>query len=232
MNTMIADRVAVVHDEEYDDDALYPESDGLPMSDNTLQFEWIVRIKSNLDIIYYYRPDVFVAGDLLWYPVRYHPEIRRAPDAMTVFGRPKGYRKSYLQWKEDNVPPHVVFEIQSPGNTLQELTEKFDFYEEYGSEEYYLYNPDKNVLSGWLRQGMRLKPIPSMHNWTSPRLQIRFELTDDTLNVYRPDGKLFLMPEEIHLYAEETVQKLDQTLQQNDKLKAKLRALGIDPDTL
>jgi hypothetical protein len=48
----------------------YPDSDGKPMSDNTLQFEWIMRIKGGLDIVFANDPDVFVAGDLLWYPVR------------------------------------------------------------------------------------------------------------------------------------------------------------------
>jgi len=39
----------------------YPDSDGNPMFDNTLQFQWIVTIKENLDALL---PD-FVAGDLL-----------------------------------------------------------------------------------------------------------------------------------------------------------------------
>lgn len=31
---------------------IYPESDGQPMSDNTIQFNWIVRVKENLEIIF------------------------------------------------------------------------------------------------------------------------------------------------------------------------------------
>ncbi len=69
---------------------LYPDSDGKPMSDNTLHFRWIVTIEGGLDDLFHRRPDVFVAGDLLWYPVEGHPEIRQAPDAMVAFGRPKG----------------------------------------------------------------------------------------------------------------------------------------------
>src|SRR6266542_1981574 len=91
----------------------YPDSDGLPMADNTLQFEWIVTIKGNLDRLFADDPLVFVAGDLLWYAVEGRPEIRSAPDAMVVFGRPKGYRGSYKQWMEDGIPPQVVFEVLS-----------------------------------------------------------------------------------------------------------------------
>ena len=32
--------------------------------------------------------DVFVAGDLFWYPVRGNPRIVTAPDGLVVFGRP------------------------------------------------------------------------------------------------------------------------------------------------
>jgi Uma2 family endonuclease len=78
-----------------DSELIYPERDGQPMSDNTKQFRWIVLIKENLEILFADDPQVFVAGDLLWYPVQGRPDIRVAPDAMVVFGRPKGDRGSY-----------------------------------------------------------------------------------------------------------------------------------------
>lgn len=76
---------------------IYPDSDGEPMADNTKQFRWIVTIKENLEILFANSLDVFVAGDLLWYPVQGNNKIRQAPDAMIVFGRPKGDRGSYQQ---------------------------------------------------------------------------------------------------------------------------------------
>ena len=72
---------------------VYPESDGKPMADNTKQFRWIVTIKEGLEALFAERDDVFVAGDLLWYPVEGHPEICQAPDVMVAFGRPKGDRR-------------------------------------------------------------------------------------------------------------------------------------------
>jgi Uma2 family endonuclease len=92
------------------------------------------------------------AGDLFWYPVEGAPKIRIAPDALVAFGRPKRYRSSYMQWLEGNTPPQVVFEVLSPGNRPTEMLEKFRFYERYGVEEYYLYDPDNVVRSGWLRR--------------------------------------------------------------------------------
>src|ERR1700730_6507681 len=85
----------------------YPESDGKPMADNTKQFEYITTIKGGLEAQYRNDPNVFVAGDLLWYPVEGNPSIRIAPDVMVAFGRPKGHRGSYLQWKEGGIAPQV-----------------------------------------------------------------------------------------------------------------------------
>ncbi|EDZ93460.1 protein of unknown function DUF820, partial [Limnospira maxima CS-328] len=158
---------------------IYPESDGNPMSDNTKQFRWIVVIKENLEILFDDDPNVFVAGDLLWYPQQGDNKIRQAPDTMVVFGRPKGDRGSYQQWEEGNIPPQVVLEILSPGNRLKEMARKFKFYEQYGVEEYYILDPDRLDFSGWLRSSDgTLEVIDEPENWTSPRLGIRFELKD------------------------------------------------------
>ena len=169
----------------------YPETDGLPMAENTKQFRWIVTIEGGLEAVYAHREDVFVAGDLFWYPVEGDSTIRIAADIMVVFGRPKGDRSSYLQWRENGVAPKVTFEILSPGNTKPEMQGKLEFYEEYGVEEYYIYDPEKPKLSGWRRQGRRLKPIPDMSNWTSPSLGIRFDMSQGELRIYGPDGQLF-----------------------------------------
>ena len=123
---------------------VYPDSDGQPMADNTKPFRWITVIQYNLDWLFTENDRVFVAGDLLWYPVEGDNKLRQAPDVMVIFGVPKGERGSYQQWKENNIPPQVVFEILSPGNTLGEMDRKKAFYDRYGVEEYYLYDPDRN----------------------------------------------------------------------------------------
>ncbi|WP_017303742.1 Uma2 family endonuclease [Spirulina subsalsa] len=196
-----------------DCERLYPDSDGQPMADNTLQFRWIVLIKENLELLFADRPDVFVAGDLLWYPVEGHPEIRVAPDALVAFGRPKGERGSYKQWEEGNIAPQVVFEILSPGNRSGEMSKKQQFYDDYGVEEYYIYNPDRNNLQGFCRTESGLRGIEEIQNWTSPRLGIRFVVTATTLELYRPDGRGFLS----FLELEQRAEQADQRAQQADQ---------------
>ena len=172
---------------------LYPESDGKPMADNSKQFRYIVTIEGNSEILFEDNPDVFIAGDMLWYPVEGHPEICQAPDVMIVFGRPKGDRGSYLQWQEENIPPQVVFEVLSPSNRKREMDDKFAFYERYGVEEYYLYDPHRGRLRGWLRDGQgHLHPITPMNGWHSLRLGVRFETIKTELQLYYPNGEQFL----------------------------------------
>ena len=68
----------------------YPESDGLPLSDNTRQFRWIMTIQGGLDAVYADDPNVFVAGNLLWYPIENDNKTRSAPD---IFARQRLWKK-------------------------------------------------------------------------------------------------------------------------------------------
>jgi hypothetical protein len=123
--------------------------------------------------------------------------LRTAPDVLVVFGRPKGDRGSYRQWEEGGVPITVVFEILSPGNSITEMADKLAFYDEYGAEEYYVYDPDSNSLLIYLRKGEVLRRVRPGKDFVSPRLKIRFDLSGAELAVYRPDGRRFLTFEEL-----------------------------------
>lgn len=201
----------------------YPESDGNLMAENTEQFAWIVLIKENLEILFRDDPNVFVAGDLLWYPVKGHNRLRVAPDAMVVFGRPKGRRGSYKQWEEAGLPPQVVFEVLSPGNRADEMADKLEFYERFGVEEYYLYDPDTDTLEGWQRgDDGQLHPLPILREWVSPRLGIRFDVRSSPMRLYHPNGRAFLSSierEEWLLAAEQRA-----AAEQTARLEAEVRA--------
>jgi Uma2 family endonuclease len=199
---------------QYDEDLLYPSEDGQPMAESTEQYRWIVMVKENLEILFKDNPAVFIAGDLLWYPepVEVPPAPCQAPDVMVALGRPKGMRLSYKQWEEGNVAPQVVFEILSRSNRTRRGREamalKFRFYEVYGVQEYYIYDPDKFTLQGWQRQGDALEPIPQMSDWVSPRLGIQFVWQPrQTLILYSPEGQRFLSSIELAEQAEQAQQE-------------------------
>ena len=204
---------------------VYPESDGRPMADNTKQFRYIVLIHGGIADLYAHDPNVFVAGDLLWYPVEGDNRLHAAPDVMVAFGRPPGDRGSYLQWREANIAPQVVFEVMSPGNTAAEMRRKLQFYERYGVEEYYLYDPDHGTLTGWLRGRRGLAEIVPMEGWVSPRLGVRFGLEGLDLVLVRPDGSRFQTYNEMH-------DEMKAERQRAKRLAERLRALGIDPEQI
>ncbi len=219
---------------QLDDAQLYPESDGKPMGENTKQYRWIVIIKENLEILFAKAADVFIAADLFWYPVQTSvaPVPNQAPDVMVVFGRPKGDRRSYKQWQENNIAPQVVFEILSPSNKTPDgeagMIVKSGFYQTYGVEEYYLYDPDEQILQGWLRQGAILTPIASMDGWVSPRLGIRFVWHPGTdLELQYPDGRRFLTSVELAEAAEQERQQKELAQQRVEQIETQLQQMVV-----
>ncbi len=217
---------------QLDPNILYPDSDGKPMADNTEQFRWIVLIKENLEILFASDDNVFIAGDLLWYPIRTQLIAPVAPDVMVVFGRPKGKRGSYRQWQEENIPPQVVFEILSPSNDSKEMDRKLEFYDTYGVDEYYLYDPESFQLDGWVRQNEHLTKVWQMDGWVSPRLGIKFATGLGEPVIYRPDGQRFLNSIELNQRAEQAELLLKQERQRAEQLAEYLRSLGVDPNNL
>ncbi|ELR97263.1 hypothetical protein GLO73106DRAFT_00010690, partial [Gloeocapsa sp. PCC 73106] len=87
-----------------------------------------------------------------------------------------------------------------------------------GVEEYYLYDPQNLDLSGLIREQEQLKVLEEMENWVSPRLGIRFVMTEAGLKLYHPNGEAF------STYTE--------AKQRAALLAAKLRELGVNPDEI
>jgi Uma2 family endonuclease len=200
------------------------------MAENPLQFQWIVTTKEGLDRVFRDNPDVYVAGDMFWYPVEGHPEICQAPDTLVAFGRPKGYRGSYMQWVEGGIPPRVVFEILSPSNRPGPMIEKFKFYEKYGVDEYYIYDPYEVILTGYLRSEGELRKIPETNGWISPLLGIRFDLSGSEMVIYGPDGQRFLTYQELGDERDRIAQDRDQIAQDRDQIAQDRDQIAQDRD--
>lgn len=201
---------------------VYPVDNGEPLSNDTEHLEWINFVKDGLDDWFAGRDDVFVAADLLWYPVEGRPDISKAPDVMVVIGRPAGHRSCYQQWEEGGQPPQVVFEFVSRSNTVGEMFDKLEFYSAMGCEEFFVYDYRRGKLSLFRRDGgsgLAQGQAGEDGAFESKALGMRFGLDEDgDLWVIRPDGRPF-----------ETRREL---LKRAESLAAKLRELGIDPDSL
>ena len=202
---------------------IYPSSDGKRMADNTLQWEWIALIKLGMDAVFKDRPDVFVAGDLLWYPVKGRIDIRVAPDVLIAIGAPKEMRGSYIQFAENNLPPQVVVEILSPSNTAKEMEKKLAFYQTYGVEEYYIYDPIRFTFKVYARQNDLLEQQQIVDEWMSPILGVRWSMKNGILELYRPDGQPFLSYLEL---LEEQNAAIEELQEQREAMKKTLQQLA------
>jgi len=234
----------------FDEGIFYPCSDGKPMADDTLQYQWMVTIKEGLETLL---PNDFIAADVFWYPVKGNPKIVYAPDVMVALGRPKGYRSSYRQWQEGNIAPQIVFEVLSNSNSVKEIAKKLDFYSTYQVQEYYVYDPHNNKLSIWCRNESGLTLVNFVGGWTSPLLGIRFQLSEKELKIFHPTGEVFHTFQEVvgilnqerkekelaiakveqeRIEKEQAIAKVEQERIEKERLKEKLRQLGIDPDSI
>ena len=88
-----------------------------------------------------------------------------------------------------------------------------------------MYPPFPAHAEGWTRKGERFARIAEMNGWVSPRLGMRFELQDGNLRLFGSDGREFRSPAEI-------AAERDAAERRADRFAAKLRELGIDPDSL
>ena len=132
------------------------------------------------------------------------------------------------------------------------MERKLQFYEHYGVDEYYIYDPDNGDLIGWRRVGNALRRSPNA-GFVSPRLKIRFEPGEgpDNLKIFGPDGEPFLtymelvkernvirqladeksrLADEKSRLADEKSRLADEQTQRAERLAARLRELGVDPD--
>ena len=125
------------------------------------------------------------------------------------------------------------------------------FYERYGVEEYYLYDPEDGELVGYERQGTELVEVLFTQGLTSPRLGVRFQLVGNDLELYGPDGSKFASYLELVAQKEDALREAEQErvekeralreaagqkqqaevqAEQVARLRARLKELGLDPD--
>jgi hypothetical protein len=98
------------------------------------------------------------------------------------------------------------------------MTDKFAFYDEYGVEEYYYYDPDTNRLHIYVRRGEVLARVRQVRDFVSPRLGIRFDLSGTEMVIRGPDGQPFLTFEELQAARQQAERRADQAVQRSARL--------------
>jgi Uma2 family endonuclease len=214
--------------------------------DNELQELIPGLLKSILQILWGERIDWFFGIDMGIY---FHPDRPPiVPDGFLSLNVERFFdeelRLSYLLW-EERVPPILVLEVVS-NKRRGEYTSKLEAYAQMGVLYYAVYNPKR-------KRKAKLE-IYKLHNgnykledpnplWM-PEIGIGIGnerasyggLTRDWLYWYDENNRRYPTPQEqIELERQRATsesQQADTQRQRADRLAAKLRALGIDPDDL
>jgi Uma2 family endonuclease len=180
----------------------YPESDGKPTGETDVHIDALIYLREALRDYFRDDPQMYVAGNMLFYYEEGDPAAWVAPDVFAVQGVAKGERRTYRLWEEGQAPI-VVFEITSRGSRLEDLGTKRAIYAMLGVREYFLYDP----LGEYLRpplQGYRLQegeyqriPPGGGGGFTSQTLGLELRLEDGRLRLVNPaTGERLLTPAE------------------------------------
>ncbi|NJL81179.1 MAG: Uma2 family endonuclease [Richelia sp. RM2_1_2] len=223
----------------------YPSADGEPVAET---FDHLYALLTTLEVLKQYlanRQATVLADQFLYYSQGF-PKLRVAPDVMVIFDVAPGGRDNYKLWEEGQVP-RVIFEMTSAGTQDKDQVFKKTLYEQLGVKEYWLFDPKGEWIEEKLR-GYRLRGeiYESITDSRSEPLQLRLQIEGRIIGFYREDnGEKLLIPDELaaalqqevvaRQQAEEQVeqerQRAEQAEAQVEQLKAKLRELGVEPNT-
>lgn len=136
----------------------YPESDGKPMAETDVHINILIYLREALRDHFRDDPQVYVASNLFLYYEEGDPHQVVAPDVFVVKGVPKGDRRTYKLWEEEDKGPQVVFEVTLRRTRKEDLGPKKGTYEMLGVREYFLFDPLAEYLQPplvgyWLEEG-------------------------------------------------------------------------------
>ena len=219
-----------------------------PPLESYLHLQQLLLLMKCLDWLWQDRTDYFAAGNLTIY---YSPEQKknknfRGPDFFVVLDTERKPRKSWVVWEEGGKYPNVIIELLSNSTASVDRTEKKRIYQNiFRTPEYFWFSPDTLEFEGFeLLRGeyQEIQPNEQAQLW-SHQLQLFLGVHEQKLRFFTPEGELVPTPEEAAQIAEQraseaqevtrtTAEQLNAEQQRNQKLAAKLRELGIDPETL
>ena len=210
----------------------YPSSDGEPLAETYVH---LYALLVTLEVLrqYLHGRQATVLGDQFLYYAQGFPRLRVAPDVMVIFNVAPGGRDNYKIWEEGQVPV-VIFEMTSQVTKDQDTVVKKTLYEQLGVLEYWLFDPKgewiEQQLQGYRLQGEEYEPIT---DGRSQPLQLRLQVEGQLIGFYREDtGEKLLIPEELAQAVKQERLARQQAELQVEQLKAQLRALGVDPDSV
>jgi Uma2 family endonuclease len=226
-----------------------PSDDGTPMETHRHKLQMDLLTSPLQDWLVAQQRQSFVGGNMFVYfsPLQVRNQDYRGPDVFVALDVAGGDRKSWVVWEEGKAPD-VVIELLSDSTATRDKTVKKQIYQQQMRvPEYFWYDPfNPEDFAGFsLERGIyQTISLDGEQRLISQQLG---------LNLVRWQGEYMqveavwlrwatlggdLLPTGIESAREER-QKLDEALQQvneerqrSERLAARLRELGVDPDRL
>jgi Uma2 family endonuclease len=184
------------------------------------------------------RDDVYVAGNLtvFYSPNQKKSEYFRGPDLFVVMGTDPRPRRSWTVWQENGQYPNVIIELLSDSTAAVDRNEKKGIYQAvWRVPEYFWFDPDDFEFQGFRLVNGQYQPIePNSQGYLwSQELGFYLGLHYRQLRLFQADGSLVPLPEEAATQrANEAERRANQAERKAADLAAKLRELGIDPESV
>ncbi len=226
-----------------------------PPLETDLHLRQILLLISCLEWLWRDRQDFYCIGNLTIYfsPRQLKSEHFRGPDFFVVLNTERKPRNSWVVWEEDGRYPNLIIELLSASTADVDRGVKKQIYQDiFRTPEYIWFDPASLEFQGFqLVDGQYQALEPNAQGWLwSQQLQLFLGLVDGKLRFLTPTGELVATPAETaaNVQAEllttqqdlaltqqdlaVTQQELLHERQQRERLAARLRALGIEPDQL
>ncbi|BAY32114.1 hypothetical protein NIES2107_40000 [Nostoc carneum NIES-2107] len=180
-----------------------------------------------LELLWRDRNDFYVSGNITIYysPRQRKSEDFRGPDFFVVRETERKPRKSWVLWQEDGKYPNVIIELLSDSTALTDKGLKKQIYQDtFRTPEYFWFDPQNLEFAGFVLVAGKYQAIEAnAQGWLwSQQLELYLGIEQEKLRFFTADGQLVPTPEEL----------AEQEKQRSDRLAAKLRELGIDPDNI
>ncbi|MGH2414689.1 MAG: Uma2 family endonuclease, partial [Microcystaceae cyanobacterium] len=214
---------------------VFPPGDLLsdePPLETELHLRQLVLLIQCLEEWWKERQDFYAFGNLTIY---YSPHQRkfeqfRGSDFFVVLGTERKPRKSWVVWEEEGKYPNIIVEILSDTTADTDRGLKKQIYQDiWRTPDYFWFDPYTLEFQGFqlvAGQYQELQPNPQGWLW-SQQLGLYLGIQSEQLRFFSPEGQLILTPQE---QAVQERQQKELTQQRAERLAAKLREMGIDPD--
>lgn len=173
------------------------------------------------------RDDIFLGANLTVYFSEEQIKNRdfRGPDLFVVKNVEPRKRSSWVVWHEGGRYPDFILELLSNSTNNTDRGLKKELYQtRFRTPEYFWFSPITLEFAGFRLIAGNYEPIePDDYGrlW-SEVLGLYLGIWEEKLRLFRENGELVLTPEEI----------AQQQQQRADRLAARLKELGIDPDLI